>query len=129
MLISPRTSNSSGVADITVQPNRPGNLLLKVRSLEGITGQIVVNVPKPSIKKLTFGEFPSKVYVGTFTPINVKIIDSANNERTDVKLKIRSSDDSKVNIDTFNNLEAKKAGSVKLFAEAEGITQTFKVKI
>ena len=129
MLISPRTSRNSGVVDVTVQPNRPGNLLLKVRSLNGAIGEMNVNVPMPSIKKLIFRDLPSKVYVGTSTLISVKIIDSTNNERDDVKLKIRLSDDSKANIDAFNNLVAKKAGSVKLLAEAEGVTQTFKVKI
>ena len=74
MLISPRTSRNSGVVDVTVQPNRPGNLLLKVRSLNGAIGEMNVNVPMPSIKKLIFRDLPSKVYVGTSTLISVKII-------------------------------------------------------
>ena len=127
--ITPRVSDSTGVAEVTIQPRRSGKLLLKVRSLNGVVGELNVNVPKPAIDKLVFSQYPSKLYAGTVTPFKVSIIDLAGMERDDVALVLQSSDHSKASFDALYNLEAKKTGTVTLSAKAGGITESFQVRI
>ena len=127
--ISPRVSDETGEATVSIEPNRSGNLKLKVRGPNGATGEMIVMVPEPAVKKIDISAIPSKVYAGTFVPLKFKIIDASNNERDDVELSISSSDDKKGRVDAFNTFEAKKTGTVKVSVNAEKISETFKIKI
>ena len=127
--ITPRVSDETGKATVSIEPNRSGTLKLKVRGANGATGEMIVMVPKPAVKKIDISAIPPKVYVGTFVPIKFKIIDASNNERDDVELSISSSDDKKGRVDVFNTFEAKKTGTVKVSVKAEKISETFKIKI
>ena len=127
--ISPRVSDETGKATVSIEPNRSGTLKLKVRGANGATGEMIVVVPKPAVKKIDISAIPPKVYVGTFVPLKFKIIDASNNERDDVELSISSSDDKKGRVDVFNTFEAKKTGTVKVSVKAEKISETFKIKI
>ncbi len=127
--ISPRVSDETGKATVSIEPNRSGTLKLKVRGANGTTGEMIVMVPKPAVKKIDISAIPPKVYVGTFVPLKFKIIDASNNERDDVELSISSSDDKKGRVDVFNTFEAKKTGTVKVSVKAEKISETFKIKI
>ncbi len=127
--ITPRVSDETGKATVSIEPNRSGTLKLKVRGANGATGEMIVMVPKPAIKKIDISAIPPKVYVGTFVPLKFKIIDASNNERDDVELSISSSDDKKGRVDVFNTFEAKKTGTVKVSVKAEKISETFKIKI
>ena len=127
--ISPRVSDETGKATVSIEPNRSGALKLKVRGANGATGEMIVMVPKPAVKKIDISAIPPKVYVGTFVPLKFKIIDASNNERDDVELSISSSDDKKGRVDVFNTFEAKKTGTVKVSVKAEKISETFKIKI
>ena len=127
--ISPRVSDETGKATVSIEPNRSGTLKLKVRGANGATGEMIVMVPKPAVKKIDISAIPPKVYVGTFVPLKFKIIDASNNERDDVELSISSSDDKKGRVDVFNTFEAKKTGTVKVSVKAEKISETFKIKI
>ena len=127
--ITPRVSNETGKATVSIEPNRSGTLKLKVRGANGATGEMIVMVPKPAVKKIDISAIPPKVYVGTFVPLKFKIIDASNNERDDVELSISSSDDKKGRVDVFNTFEAKKTGTVKVSVKAEKISETFKIKI
>lgn len=127
--ISPRVSDNTGKATVSIEPNRSGTLKLKVRGANGATGEMIVMVPKPAVKKIDISAIPPKVYVGTFVPLKFKIIDASNNERDDVELSISSSDDKKGRVDVFNTFEAKKTGTVKVSVKVEKISETFKIKI
>ena len=127
--ISPRVSDETGKATVSIEPNRSGTLKLKVRGANGATGEMIVMVPKPAVKKIDISAIPPKVYVGTFVPLKFKIIDASNNERDDVELSISSSDDKKGRVDVFNTFEAKKTGTVKVSVKVEKISETFKIKI
>ena len=127
--INPRVSDETGKATVSIEPNRSGTLKLKVRGANGATGEMIVMVPKPAVKKIDISAIPPKVYVGTFVPLKFKIIDASNNERDDVELSISSSDDKKGRVDVFNTFEAKKTGTVKVSVKAEKISETFKIKI
>ena len=76
--ISPRVSDETGKATVSIEPNRSGTLKLKVRGANGATGEMIVMVPKPAVKKIDISAIPPKVYVGTFVPLKFKIIDASN---------------------------------------------------
>ena len=127
--ISPRVSDETGKATVSIKPNRSGTLKLKVRGARGATGEMIVRVPKPPVNKIDISAIPPKVYVGTFVPLKFKIIDASNNEREDVDFSITSSDVKKGTVDSFKTFEAKKTGTVKVSVKAEKISETFKIKI
>ena len=127
--IVPRVSNESGEANVTVQPKRSGELLLKVRSINGVSGELLINVPKPALDKLVFNQTPSRIYNGTVTKFLVRAIDKANIDRNDISVILSSSNPSIASFDSFGNLKAKKTGRVTISANAENITEKIKVRI
>ena len=127
--IVPRVSNESGEVNVTVQPKRSGELLLKVRSISGVSGELLVNVPKPALDKLVFNQTPSKIYNGTVTKFLVRAVDKANIDRKDISVILSSSNPSIASFDSFGNLKAKKTGRVTISANAENITEKIKVRI
>ncbi|HIC37463.1 MAG TPA: hypothetical protein EYO80_07270, partial [Candidatus Marinimicrobia bacterium] len=114
---------------MTIQPKRSGKLLLKVRSISGIVGEMYIDVPKPAIDQLVFSKTPSKLYVGTVTQFMVKVFDKAKIIRDDVDFVLISSDPSLADFDNFGNLKAKNTGWVTLSARAGAITEKLKVRI
>ena len=127
--VVPRVSNESGEANVTVQPKRSGELLLKVRSINGVSGELLINVPKPALDKLVFNQTPSRIYNGTVTKFLVRAIDKANIDRNDISVILSSSNPSIASFDSFGNLKAKKTGRVTISANAENITEKIKVRI
>ena len=59
--IVPRVSEGSGEANVSLKPNRSGKLLLKVRSASGVSGELLIDVPKPPVDKIVFKLKPSKL--------------------------------------------------------------------
>ena len=114
---------------MTVQPKRSGELLLKVRSINGVSGELLINVPKPALDKLVFNQTPSRIYNGTVTKFLVRAIDKANIDRNDISVILSSSNPSIASFDSFGNLKAKKTGRVTISANAENITEKIKVRI
>jgi len=127
--IVPRVSDESGVAQITIQPQRSGKLLLKVRSIRGAVDEMLIEVPKPAIDKVVFNKTPSKLYVGTLTPFTVTVVDEAKMTRDDVDYILNSSDPSIADFDNFGNLKAKNTGRVTLYANAGAVREELKVRI
>ena len=114
---------------MTIQPKRSGKLLLKVRSISGIIGEMNIDVPKPAIDQIVFSKTPSKLYVGTVTQFMVKVFDKAKIIRDDVDFVLISSDPSLADFDNFGNLKAKNTGRVTLSARVGAITEKLKVRI
>ena len=127
--IVPRASNESGEANVTIQPKRSGKLLLKVRSISGVSSELLINVPKPALDKLVFNQTPSKIYNGTVTKFLVRAIDKANIDRKDISVILSSSNPSIASFDSFGNLKAKKTGRVTISANAQNITEKIIVRI
>jgi len=55
--ISPRVSDKTGKVKATIKPNRSGTLKLKVRGANGATGEMIVIVPKPAVRRLIYLQF------------------------------------------------------------------------
>ena len=132
--VSPRISDSTGVAIVTVKAHKPGRLRLSTRSItvkrdDRIRDNIIVNVPYPPLDKIVFNKTPNKLYVGTITEFLVEVFDISGLTRENLDVELTSSKKSVADFDAFGNLETKKPGRVTITAKAEGINESFKVSV
>jgi len=132
--VSPRTSDSTGIATVTVKAHKAGRLRLSVQTItvkrdDRIREQLVVNVPYPPIDYLVFNQTPSKLYTETSTSFSVEVIDEAGLKRDNADVKLKSSNTAVADFDIFGNLETKRTGRVTLSATVEEITESFKVRV
>ena len=132
--VSPRTSDSTGTATVTVKAHKAGRLRLSVQTItvkrdDRIREQLVVNVPYPPIDYLVFNQTPSKLYTETSTSFSVEVIDEAGLTRDNADVKLKSSNTAVADFDIFGNLETKRTGRVTLSATVEEITESFKVRV
>jgi len=132
--VSPRTSDSTGIATVTVKAHKPGRLRLSVQSItvkrdDRVRDKLVVNVPFPPIDHIVFNQTPSKLYTETSTSFSVEVIDEAGLTRENADVKLKSSNTAVADFDIFGNLETKRTGRVTVSATAEGITEQFNVRI
>ncbi len=132
--VSPRISDSTGVATVKVNAYKPGRLSLSVQTItvkrdDRIREELVVNVPYPPVDRLVFNQTPSKLYTETSTSFSVEVIDEAGLTRDDVDVELQSSNTAVADFDIFGNLETKRTGRVTVSATAEGVTEQFKVRV
>ena len=132
--VSPRTSDSTGIATVTVKAHKPGRLRLSVQSItvkrdDRVRDKLVVNVPFPPIDHIVFNQTPSKLYTETSTSFSVEVIDEAGLTRENADVKLKSSNTAVADFDIFGNLETKRTGRVTVSATAEGVTEQFKVRV
>jgi len=132
--VSPRTSDSTGIATVTVKAHKPGRLRLSVQSItvkrdDRVRDKLVVNVPFPPIDHIVFNQTPSKLYTETSTSFSVEVIDEAGLTRENADVKLKSSNTAVADFDIFGNLETKRTGRVTVSATAEGITEQFNVRV
>ena len=108
--VSPRISDSTGVAIVTVKAHKPGRLRLSTRSItvkrdDRIRDNIIVNVPYPPLDKIVFNKTPNKLYVGTITEFLVEVFDISGLTRENLDVELTSSKKSVADFDAFGNLE------------------------
>ena len=132
--VSPRISDSTGVAIVTVKAHKPGRLRLGTRSItvkrdERIRDFIIVNVPYPPLDKIVFNKTPNKLYAGTVTEFLVEVFDVSGLTREDIDVELISSKQSVAEFDAFGNLETKKPGRITITAKAQNVKETFKVSV
>jgi len=132
--VSPRTSDSTGIATVTVKAHKPGRLRLSVQSItvkrdDRVRDNLVVNVPFPPIDHLVFNQTPSKLYTETSTSFSVEAIDEAGLTRENADVKLKSSNTAVADFDIFGNLETKRTGRVTVSATVEETTESFKVRV
>ena len=132
--VSPRTSDSTGIATVTVKAHKPGRLRLSVQSItvkrdDRVRDKLVVNVPFPPIDHIVFNQMPSKLYTETSTSFSVEVIDEAGLTRDNADVKLKSSNTAVADFDIFGNLETKRTGRVTVSATVEEITESFKVRV
>ncbi len=134
LTVSPRISDSTGVATVTVKVYKPGELTLSVQSItvkrdDRIRDKIKINVPFPPISKVTFEKSRTRLYVGTFTHFSVKVSDEAGLDRSDTEVTMESSNTSVADFDLFGNLETRRVGRVTITASAGNITESMNIRV
>ena len=131
---SPRISDSTGLAVVTVKAFKPGRAYLRTRTItvnrnDRISDRLLINVPYPPLDRIVFDKMPEKLYAGTVTSFEVEVFDKANLSRPDADVVLKSSKNSVASFDKFMNLEAKKPGKITVTASADGVKKSFKVNI
>ena len=132
--VSPRISDSTGIATVTLKAHKPGRLSLSTQTItvkreDRIRANLIVNVPWPPLDRIVFNQKPSKLYSGTTTPLSVEVFDEADLNRSELNVKLTSSNKNVAEFDIFGNLETKKTGRTTISATVEEIAESFKVRV
>jgi hypothetical protein len=132
--VSPRISDSTGVATVTLKAHKPGRLSVSTQTItvkrdDRVRDKLAVNVPFPPIDHIVFNQTPSKLYTKTSTSFSVEVIDEAGLTRENADVKLKSSNTAVADFDIFGNLETKRIGRVTVSATAEGVTEQFNVRV
>ena len=132
--VSPRISDSTGVATVTLKAHKPGRLSVSTQTItvkrdDRVRGTLIVNVPSPPVDRIVFNQTPSKLYSGTTTPLSVEVFDEADLNRSELNVKLESSNTDVAEFDIFGNLETKKTGKTTVSATVEDVTESFTVRV
>ena len=132
--VSPRLSDSTGVATVTLKAHRPGRLSLRTQTItvkrdDRIRSSLIVNIPAPPLDRIVFNQEPSKLYAGTVTAFSVEVFDKADLIRTELNVKLKSSNTTVADFDIFGNLETKRTGKTTISATAEDVTESFNIRV
>ena len=130
----PRISDSTGIATVTIQPYKSGDLKLRTRSIavkriDRVYGTMKVHVPEPALKKIVFVNLEDELYSNTSFELKANVLDEANQLRSDQQVYYSSSNSKVVDINTMGILTAYKPGKVTISAKAGGISQDFNLKV
>jgi len=112
--VTPRISDSTGIAHVKIKPHKPGKLKLRTRSIsvkreDRVYGSAIVEVPKPPLKYITFKNPESKLYVGTSKRFETEVYDEAQLLRKDVDVSLTVSDTKIAEFDALRHTKNKKA--------------------
>lgn len=133
VLFYSRNSELSVTPDGTLKALRPGSFqIIAVASVvdgERILKTVDVDVEYPPLKEITFLNQPEKIYSQTTTPITYEVTDQKNLMRENADVTLTSSDPEIATIDKFNRLQAKKAGSFTITAQAENISAEWSASV
>ena len=132
--VSPRISDSTGIASVTLKAHKPGRLSLSTRTItvkreDRISANLIINVPYPPLDRIVFNQRPSKLYSGTSTPLSVEVFDEAALKRSELNVKLTSSNKDVAEFDILGNLETKKSGSTTISARVENLKESFKISV
>ena len=132
--VSPRISDSTGIASVTLKAHKPGRLSLSTRTItvkreDRIRANLIINVPSPPLDRIVFNQRPSKLYSGTSTPLSVVVFDEADLKRSELNVKLTSSNKNVAEFDILGNLETKKSGSTIISARIGNLKESFKINV
>ena len=132
--VFPRISDSTGIASVTLKAHKPGRLSLSTRTItvkreDRISANLIINVPYPPLDRIVFNQRPSKLYSGTSTPFSVEVFDEADLKRSELNVKLTSSNKDVAEFDILGNLETKKTGSTTISARVENLKESFKISV
>ena len=132
--VTPRISDSTGIAHVKIKPHKPGKLKLRTRSIsvkreDRVYGSAIVEVPKPPLKYITFKNPESKLYVGTSKRFETEVYDEAQLLRKDVDVSLTVSDTKIAEFDALGTLKTKKPGLINITASTKGINTSLELSI
>ena len=131
---TPRMSDSTGVAEVTIKVYKPGKLSINAFTLtqkreDRVTGRMPIEVPFPGLDRIVFNDPVSEVYVGTYVNYKTEVFDKANMKRAESKVSLASSNTDVADLDNYGNLVAKKSGKITLTASIDDIKKTLSIKV
>ncbi|MDX1638096.1 MAG: Ig-like domain-containing protein [Balneolaceae bacterium] len=120
-------SSVSVTSDGRVKAFKPGRyeiMAIAVTPGKRLSRVINVNVAYPPVEEITISGLPETIYTGTRIPLAYRVTDSKGMERSEVDVTLASSDPATAELNRFNELIPKKAGTFTLHATAGGISRT-----
>jgi len=128
----PRISDSTGFANVTITPYKPGIHKLYVRTgyiEDQVVSQINVEVPFPPISHIVFNNPETTFYSKTINPFSYTIFDKAGLIRNNENVNLTSSKSGIADFDLFGNLEAKKPGKTIIKAKVGAIVEEVGIRV
>lgn len=114
-------AHKGGVAGIIIiRPDPEGNVLRK-------NVEVKVNFPAPT--EIQFISAPKIAYMGTHQTIKTRVLDAIGTYRDDLKVNLKSSNNSVASIDPFGNLSAHKKGKVTLIATLDNLEKRLPLNV
>jgi len=131
---SPRISDSTGLATVTIQPFKSGKLKLRTRSIavkriDRVYGSIKVVVPEPKLEKIQFSNLKSELFENTTFEIKAEVYDEAKLIRKDQNIIFSSTNDKVLSVNKIGIVAANKPGKTTVIATAGNISEEYKVKV
>ena len=131
---SPRISDSTGFATVTVQPFKSGNLKLRTRSIavkriDRVYGSIKVQVPDPKLNRIEFSNLKGELYENIAFEVKAEVFDEANLIRKDQKIVFSSTNDKVISINSIGILSTNKPGKASVVATVGDITKQYDIKV
>ena len=131
---SPRISDSTGLATVTIQPFKSGKLKLRTRSIavkriDRVYGSIKVVVPEPKLEKIQFSNLKSELFENTTFEIKAEVYDEAKLIRKDQNIIFSSTNDKVLSINKIGIVAANKPGKATVIATAGNISEEYEVKV
>ncbi len=114
-----------------VQARRPGEyrLLAVVAGRDTILGEASVSVRWPAVRTVEITGVPQRVYAGTTIRPGTRIVDVADEERGNVAVEWRTSDQNVIRVARFGEVTAVRPGTATLRATGGGVTATRQITV
>lgn len=104
---------------VAMVPKNPEDLDRRADAL--LTVEIPVTIPNPPAASVDFVELPSVFYEGTVVPVKTVVVDTSGAHRSDVLVRLVSSDEEVASLDEVGSLSLGRAGRVRITAHAESV--------
>ena len=130
----PRISDSTGFAEVTVQPFKSGKLKLRTRSIavkriDRIYGSVNITVPDPKIERIEFINLKKEMFENVDLEVKTEVYDEANLTRKDQKVIFTSTNEKVITINKIGILSAHKPGKASVIATTGEISEEFSIKV
>jgi hypothetical protein len=112
---------------VAMVPKNPEDLDRRADAL--LTIEIPVTVPNPPAASVDFVELPSVFYEGTVVPVKTLVVDTSGAERSDVSVRLVSSDEEIASLDEVGSFSFGRAGRVQITAHAESVERTIDIEV
>ena len=112
---------------VAMVPKNPEDLDRRADAL--LTVEVPVTVPNPPAASVGFVELPSAFYQGTVVPVKTVVVDTSGAQRSDVPVRLVSSDEDVASLDEVGSLSFGRAGRVTITAHAEAVAGTIDIEV
>ncbi|HSF16350.1 MAG TPA: hypothetical protein VLK65_12455 [Vicinamibacteria bacterium] len=112
---------------VCMVPKDPEDLDRRAEAL--LTVEIPVTIPNPPAASVAFVDVRSIFYEGTVVPLLTEVIDTSGVKRTDIPVRIESSDPTVASIEETGALALHRTGRARLAAHAEDVSGQLDIEV
>lgn len=112
---------------VAMVPKNPEDLDRRADAL--LTVEIAVTIPNPPAASVSFVDMPTAFYEGTVVPVNTDVVDTSGANRSDIPVRLETSNQDVASLDEIGSLSLGRAGRVRITAHAESIEATIDIEV